>query len=173
MNRIRSIVVGFIAVAAAALALGVGVSSGRASTPKGSVPSAASLTVKHTALGDTLTDASGRALYLFQADRSGVSVLPPAGFAVWPAFAGNRRPHAKNGVNAARIGLIAGPAGHHQVTYYGHPLYYYVGDQAPGNTSGQGLNSFGARWYVVSALGHAVTRASTSMSSVTRSGWTY
>ena len=49
-----------------------------------------------------------------------------------------------------------------QITYRGHPLYYYVGDHTPGQTAGQGLNEFGGYWYVLSAGGSAITSASTS-----------
>ena len=44
-----------------------------------------------------------------------------------------------------------------QVTYNGHPLYRYVGDQKAGDTNGQGVSAFGARWYAVSPSGSAVT----------------
>ena len=40
-----------------------------------------------------------------------------------------------------------------EVTYNGHPLYYYAGDQRPGDTNGQGLNQFGGGWYVVQSSG--------------------
>ena len=40
-----------------------------------------------------------------------------------------------------------------EVTYNGHPLYTYAGDSAPGQTSGQGSDAFGAEWYVLSAAG--------------------
>ena len=43
------------------------------------------------------------------------------------------------------------------MTYYGHPLYYYVGDKGAGETNGQGLKEFGALWYVLSPTGSAVT----------------
>jgi hypothetical protein len=45
------------------------------------------------------------------------------------------------------------------VTYNGHPVYYFVGDHNPGQTAGQGLNEFGARWYVLSPAGTAITAA--------------
>ena len=44
-----------------------------------------------------------------------------------------------------------------QIAYNGHPLYYYVGDHGPGQTTGQGLNQFGALWYVLSPAGTAIT----------------
>jgi predicted lipoprotein with Yx(FWY)xxD motif len=44
-----------------------------------------------------------------------------------------------------------------QVTYNGHPLYTFTGDTKPGQTNGQGLNQFGALWFVVNAQGKEVT----------------
>ena len=43
-----------------------------------------------------------------------------------------------------------------QVTYYGHPLYFYSGDTKRGDTNSQNLKLFGAKWYVVSAAGTAI-----------------
>ncbi len=45
-----------------------------------------------------------------------------------------------------------------QVTYNGHPLYYYVGDTNPGDTNGEQLNQFGGLWYAVSPSGMQVSR---------------
>jgi predicted lipoprotein with Yx(FWY)xxD motif len=139
----------------------IAVSGGRASKPKPTpVNGGSAVSVKHTSLGNTLVDANGRTLYLFQADRPNVSTLSRAGFAVWPAFTPAGKPLANGGVSAAHIGTIAGPKGTRLVTYYGHPLYYYVGDKKSGETNGQGLNEFGARWYVLSVNGTAMTTAS-------------
>jgi predicted lipoprotein with Yx(FWY)xxD motif len=159
MKRIRVTAVGVGVVVAGIAALVVAVSSGMASTTKSMAVRGNALSLKQTPLGDTLVAANGRTLYLFEADKQNASSLSRAGLAVWPAFTSTRKPHAGAGVSAAHIGMIAGPNGTRQVTYYGHPLYYYVGDQKPGETNGQGLNQFGAPWYVVSSRGNAVTRA--------------
>jgi predicted lipoprotein with Yx(FWY)xxD motif len=42
------------------------------------------------------------------------------------------------------------------VTYNGHPLYRFVQDKKPGDTKGQGVDAFGARWYAVTAAGKRV-----------------
>jgi predicted lipoprotein with Yx(FWY)xxD motif len=44
------------------------------------------------------------------------------------------------------------------VTYGGHPLYYFVSDRKPGQTTGQGVNQFGGPWWVISAAGKEVHR---------------
>jgi hypothetical protein len=44
-----------------------------------------------------------------------------------------------------------------QVTYNGHPLYFFLGDQTPGATYGQGNDAFGAKWWLVDPSGNAIT----------------
>jgi predicted lipoprotein with Yx(FWY)xxD motif len=157
-NRLLSTLVAVAIVGAI-----VGTAAGSSKTKSGrAVAAASSLAVKRTAEGSTLVDAHGRTVYLFAADKPNVSKLSRAGFGVWPAFTATRVPRAAHGVSAANIGLIAGPNGTRQVTYNRHPLYYYVGDQKPGDTRGQGLNQFGALWYVLSPSGNATTKTASS-----------
>jgi predicted lipoprotein with Yx(FWY)xxD motif len=119
----------------------------------------ASISVKQTPLGQTLTDADGRVLYLFAPDKANMSTLSPAGRSVWPPFTSARRPAAMDGAQASQIGTVSGASGAAQVTYHGHPLYYFFGDRRPGQTTGQGLNEFGGRWYVLSTTGGEITAA--------------
>jgi predicted lipoprotein with Yx(FWY)xxD motif len=122
-------------------------------------PAGSAISVGQTPVGKALVDANGRTLYLFAGDKANVSLLSAAGRAVWPPFTSATLPPATAGALAARVGTIASSK---QITYNGHPLYYYVGDQRPGQASGQGLNQFGARWYVLSASGAAITSAAPS-----------
>jgi predicted lipoprotein with Yx(FWY)xxD motif len=57
---------------------------------------------------------------------------------------------------AGKLGTTMRSDGKTEVTYNGHPLYYYVGDKKPGDMTGQGLNAFGALWYVLSPGGKAI-----------------
>ena len=123
------------------------------------VPANSAISIQQTSLGKTLTDANGRTVYLFAADKPNVSTLSPAGRAFWPPFTSAIKPLATGGALAREIGTVTGVTGAGQVTYNGHPLYYFVGDHSPGQTSGQGLNQFGARWYVLSPSGAAITSA--------------
>ena len=141
------------------MALVLAVSGGRANKAQPPLAAGSAVSVTQMPLGKTLVDANGRTLYLFEGDKPGVSTLSQAGLAVWPAFTTTGTPQAKGGASAAQISTIVGPSGNRQVTYNGHPLYYYVGDHKPGDTRGQGLNQFGALWYVLSPSGNAVTSA--------------
>jgi predicted lipoprotein with Yx(FWY)xxD motif len=62
-------------------------------------------------------------------------------------------PQAGSGVNQALLGTVKRADGTEQLTYNGHPLYYFVGDASTGVAKGQGSKAFGASWYVVSASG--------------------
>ncbi|HET6868863.1 MAG TPA: hypothetical protein VFH80_23325 [Solirubrobacteraceae bacterium] len=154
MTRTRLAVPILIAAILAVVAV-IAVSSG--GSTKAHPPAAASaISIGQTPVGKALVDASGRTLYLFAGDGPNVSRLSAAGQAVWPPFTANTPPTATGGASAAQIGTIAASK---QITYNGHPLYYYVGDHGSGQSAGQGLNEFGARWYVLSPSGAAITAA--------------
>jgi predicted lipoprotein with Yx(FWY)xxD motif len=147
-----------IVVAAVAVVIFAG-GGGNAHASQSQATASSAISIRSTSLGKTLVDANGRTLYLFEGDRPNVSRLAPAGAAVWPRFVSSGPVKAGNGVQAALIGKTTSPAGVSQVTYDGHPLYYYVGDSSPGSTRGQGLNEFGALWYVLGPSGNAITHA--------------
>ncbi len=143
------------AVVVLVIALSVGGSSKTAHAAASSArPAASRISIRSTSLGDILVDGHGRTLYLFAADRPNVSTLSSAGLVAWPAFKSTVKPQASSGASGSMIGVIAGTS---QVTYAGHPLYYFVGDHGSGETNGQGLSKFGARWYVVGSSGNATT----------------
>jgi predicted lipoprotein with Yx(FWY)xxD motif len=62
-------------------------------------------------------------------------------------------PQAGTGVVAAKLGTTRRTDGQTEVTYNGHPLYYYAADTGPGQTQGQDLNQFGGTWHVVAPTG--------------------
>jgi predicted lipoprotein with Yx(FWY)xxD motif len=146
-----------VVIAAVALIASTSGASKKAARP--SVAAGSAISLKQTSVGKTVVDANGRTLYLFAADKPNVSTLSAAGRAVWPPFTASSRPAAGSGVAASQIGTTNTGNGGAQVTYNGHPLYYFVGDHKPGQVLGQGLNEFGARWYVLSAGGAAITTA--------------
>jgi predicted lipoprotein with Yx(FWY)xxD motif len=109
-----------------------------------------------TKLGRILTDGKGRTLYLFEKDKGPKSSCFGACASGWPPLVATGKPTLASGLAAAKLGMTARTGGAKQVTYGGHPLYYFVGDKAPGQTTGEGLKAFGAEWYVLSASGKKV-----------------
>jgi Secreted repeat of unknown function len=80
------------------------------------------------------------------------------------------KPTVAGGLTASKVATTARSGGK-QVTYNGHPLYRFAGDQKPGDTSGQGINAFGGKWYVLSPSGTQVTSAPSSSTSSGGSGY--
>jgi len=104
-------------------------------------------------LGKILVDTTGRTLYLFLKDKGTASTCSGACAAVWPPLVTQGKPQTGPGASAPLLGTTKRTDGKVQVTYHGHPLYFYAADHAPGDTTGQGLNQFGAEWYVLSPDG--------------------
>jgi predicted lipoprotein with Yx(FWY)xxD motif len=113
--------------------------------------------VARTAYGPSLVDRRGFALYLFTHDRSADSTCDGACAAAWPPYLVAKRPsNAARGAHRRLLGTIRRPDGRLQVTYAGHPLYYYVGDRRPGQVLCQAVAEFGGTWYVVAPSGSAI-----------------
>jgi hypothetical protein len=71
---------------------------------------------------------------------------------------------------SSSLGIITRSDGGKQVTYDGHPLYYFSGDSGPGQANGQGSDGFGAKWWLVSPAGAGVTAAVTGFTPGSSSG---
>lgn len=104
--------------------------------------------------GAYVTDAGGRALYLLEDGRD----CYDACMGVWPPLlAGGAAAAASDpALRPERIGTARRRDGMLQVTYGGHPLYYYVGDQRPGDTMGQHVEDAWGEWYLVGPEGREV-----------------
>jgi predicted lipoprotein with Yx(FWY)xxD motif len=107
-------------------------------------------------LGQLLVDSRGRTLYLFKKDTGGKSACSGSCAANWPPLLATGRPTAGTGVKASKLATTRRSDGKTQVVYNGHPLYRFIGDGMPGNTNGEGLTAFGARWFVVSPAGNEI-----------------
>jgi predicted lipoprotein with Yx(FWY)xxD motif len=132
------------------------------SAPSSSGGSAVQLSTASGSDGTYLTDESGRAVYLWVADGNGSSSCMGSCAQAWPPLTTTGKPAASSGVNAGDLGTIARSDGTKQVTYKGHPLYYYAGDSGSGQTTGQGSDGFGAKWWLVSPAGANVTASVTA-----------
>jgi predicted lipoprotein with Yx(FWY)xxD motif len=64
---------------------------------------------------------------------------------------------ASGGAQTSDLGTITRSDGTKQVTYDGHPLYYFIADKSKGQTTGQGSDGFGAKWWLVAPSGDAIT----------------
>lgn len=101
--------------------------------------------------GEYLVDGDGNSLYLFLQDTVDMSVCTDECAENWPPVIGEAT--AGEGVGAMLLGTITRVDGAMQVTYNGHPLYWYASDMAAGDTNGHGV---GDVWYLVNAAGDQV-----------------
>ena len=167
MTRTRSIT--FLASGAALLLVALAVagcgSSGSSSSsapPTTSSGRQATVGISNTGLGKILVKSQGRTLYLFGKDSGTTSACTGACAGNWPPLRANGKPTLGTGADASLVGTIQRSDGKPQVTYNGHPLYLFKGDQQPGDTKGEGLTAFGGTWYVLSSSGNQVVAQSPS-----------
>jgi predicted lipoprotein with Yx(FWY)xxD motif len=114
--------------------------------------------VAKSRLGRILVDSKGITLYDFVKDKGSVSSCYGACAALWPPLITKGKPHAGHGVRASQLGTTTRNDGKLEVTYNRHPLYYFVTDRKPGQTTGQGVNQFGGPWWVLSPAGKEIHR---------------
>ena len=139
----------------------------------GAVPPATSgpaMVELHASRYGPILIANGRTLYLWHRDRGSKSACTGACAKAWPPLTTHGRPHCGTGLSPSRLGTTTRTDGSVQVTYNGHPLYYFSGDAATGQTNGEGSPAYGSLWDVVSAAGapvppeHTVGSSSSSAS---------
>jgi predicted lipoprotein with Yx(FWY)xxD motif len=128
------------------------------------------ITTKSGTNGTYLTDSSGRAIYLWVKDSTNKSACSGACAGAWPPVTATGTPTASGSAHASDLGTITRSDGTKQVTYDGHPLYYFSGDSGPGQTNGEGSDGFGAKWWLISPSGDQVTGAGSGTAPSTSSG---
>ncbi len=114
------------------------------------------LHIARTKLGRILVDSRGITLYDFVKDKGKTSVCYGACAALWPPLITHGKPVAGRGVRQSLLGTTKRKDGKLEVTYGGHPLYYFVTDRKPGQTTGQAVNQFGGPWWVISPAGKEI-----------------
>jgi predicted lipoprotein with Yx(FWY)xxD motif len=108
-------------------------------------------------LGAILVDGAGTTVYLFVRDTGKASTCYTSCAAIWPPVLTTGAPVAGTGATAGLLGTTTRTDGKVEVTYAGHPLYYFIQDKKAGDTTGQGVNGFGGLWWVLSPAGKAIT----------------
>jgi predicted lipoprotein with Yx(FWY)xxD motif len=165
MSRSRRITLlpGVAAFAVLALALAA-CSSAQASGPTSAPKTGerATVDVAQSSLGQILVDAQGRTLYLFGKDIGTQSECTGECAANWPPLRDQGQPTVGTGATASLVGTTQRSDGAPQVTYNGHPVYMFSGDQQPGDTNGEGLTAFGGSWFAISPAGNQISGSASS-----------
>jgi len=153
MNKVVLVPVGLTAafVIAACSSSSSSTSSGgtaSSATPASSAPAAGSSALKTAKIGGAtvVTNAKGFTLYWFVPDTTTTSKCNGSCATFWPPVKG---PATAGAGVTGKLATITRADGSVQATYNGHPLYTYVGDHAPGQATGNGLNVNGGVWHEV------------------------
>jgi predicted lipoprotein with Yx(FWY)xxD motif len=119
------------------------------------------VTVKHASkLGTILAVGSKKlTVYMFEGDKNGASSCTGACASVWPPVTTSGGPTASGAASSADLGTITRSDGATQVTYKGHPLYFFAKDKDSGDAYGQGVHGFGSDWYVIAPSGSKVDKS--------------
>ena len=159
----KSVLIVLALVTAAVVIAGCGGSAGSSSgtgyskaAPTTAVSGAPTVMLAPSKFGKILVDSRGRTVYDFVADKTRASTCYGACASLWPPLTVSGAPKAGPQISASLLGTTKRTDGTTEVTYNGHPLYYYAGDTKPGQTTGQDLNQFGALWYVLTRNGAEV-----------------
>jgi predicted lipoprotein with Yx(FWY)xxD motif len=147
---------------AVSVALAACSSSSKASSPASSAArttvsaaSSATVSVRHTHLGNVLVNSAGRTLYRYDKDTAGTSKCTDACTTVWPPLAVSGTLTYGANLRPAMFSTITRPDGTKQLAVNGSPLYTYSGDLRPGDTSGQGLGDFFVAGSNGNMIGHS------------------
>src|SRR4051794_33197538 len=124
--------------------------------PPAAEAAGSTVTAHASRYGTVLFDGRGYALYLFTRERGRTPACHGACAKAWPPFLTTGRPAGAKGARPSLVGSVRRSDGKRQVTYGGHPLYYYVGDRGPGQILCQNVVEFGGTWLVVRPSGRAV-----------------
>ena len=112
----------------------------------------AELALRSSPYGQVLADAHHRVVYMFASDHGGKSACYGACAAAWPPLLTRGAPHVGSGLNGRLLGTLKRSDGSVQITYAGHPLYYFSGDKGT-EIRCQHVKLNGGYWYVVRASG--------------------
>jgi predicted lipoprotein with Yx(FWY)xxD motif len=144
------------------------------STAFGSTNATTTVALHSTSLGKVLVAKNGHTLYLFTADKHGKSTCAGQCATFWPPLVSATKPTAGAGLKASLLGRTKRADGRMQVTYAGHPLYFFSQDKKAGQDDGEGIVHFGGSWWGISAKGTAVKKSAegTTTTTGTTTGYT-
>ena len=125
--------------------------------PIAPVGTVALTTATKAPFGSYVVDGSGRSVYVLEGTRGGSGINRCSGrcLGAWPPLARGAAQGVATGLNPGLVQSVSGYAGP-QIAYGGWPLYYYARDQAPSDTTGQGVRDQWGTWYLLSPSGEPI-----------------
>jgi len=117
------------------------------------VPAGTVITSGDSAFGTMLFDEGNQAIYIWEVERSATPQCYGDCARAWPPVLTDGEPVAAGQVQAGLLGTSPRDDGTTQVTYNGHPLYYYV-DEGPGEVRCHNVATHGGLWWVIQPDGN-------------------
>lgn len=110
----------------------------------------------NTGVGVVATDATGLTLYRFDTDTNQppTSACEGACLESWIPLLVDGSPLPGTGIDGALLGTLTRTDGTNQATLKGWPLYRFVGDKAPGEANGEGVQG---TWHAIAPDGRPVS----------------
>ena len=126
--------------------------------------------VAHTTAGDALVGEDGKTLYWNTTESKGTIICTGRCATAWPPFTldTGEKATAGQGVTAGWLATVMRPDGKKQVTYAGHPLYYFASDTAAGDANGQGISGI---WFIATASGKLASASAKATASASGYGY--
>lgn len=109
------------------------------------------LSLAKASAGIFLIGPNGHSLYVYNKDKGTKSACTGTCATYWPALTASGTLTLGAGIKKSEVAKANGQKAN-QVTYYGHLLYYYAGDTAPGQTTGTKI----AGWHLLGPFGNVM-----------------
>jgi predicted lipoprotein with Yx(FWY)xxD motif len=141
----------------AANAAGGADASGATTSTASTAGATTDITTKHSKFGTILAAGpKNKTVYIFEADQGSASHCAGGCAVAWPPVIAKGAAAASGQAMSADLGTVTRQGRVKQVTYKGHPLYYFIKDKDDGDAYGQASHAFGADWYVLAPSGDKV-----------------
>jgi predicted lipoprotein with Yx(FWY)xxD motif len=128
----------------------LGLPSGASAAKKGTT-----IKVEKTDYGKALVNGAGKVVYLFDVEESTTPECYGDCAHAWPPVLTKGKPIAGKGIKPGKLGTTKRSDGRTQVTFAGHPVYFYIHD-TPDEIRCQSVVEFGGTWLLVSPRGTAL-----------------
>ena len=122
--------------------------------PTSPAPAGSGVKTAASDFGMILFDSTGQAIYLFDKEKSATSACYDACAEAWPPVLTKGPPNALGAVQQSLLGTTKRTDGTTQVTYGGHPLYFYA-HEAKNEVKCHNIEGFGGLWLAVTTAGKA------------------
>ena len=123
-------------------------------SPPAGTATGVTITTAGSDFGEVLFDGTGQAIYLFDRETTGVPDCYGDCAVAWPPVLTEGSPVAGAGTMTDLLGTTPRTDGSTQVTYAGHPLYYYA-HEGKNQVTCHNVSEFGGLWLVVTPTGQA------------------